>query len=351
LAKRLRKQAVSCRILGSPLYEVLLECAADDVLKHGPTLAVMEPFAFAPPGAAVALKLMGAVHRLVLESRAPDLAAFYPSCGGVDPPDRVWRAFRDVLEREKDSLPALIERPVQTNEVGRCTGLVGGFHEVQRNAKLPLRILELGASGGLNLRWDHFRYEASDSGWGPPDSPVVLDAFEGPGPPFEADLEIAFRAGCDPDPIDPLEEEGRLTLSAYVWPDQEWRWRSLRGAFEIAPLVPVPIDRSEAGDWLAEQLREPQVGQATVVFHSIVLQYMTDEERRRVLGTIAAAGERASRDAPFAWLHMEPPEPSTDEADADDLAPVYLTTWPGGRRRMIARCGYHGRPVRWLGNG
>jgi hypothetical protein len=337
--------------LGSHLYEVLLERAADDVLNGGPTLNVMEPFAFAPPGAAVALKMMGAVHRLVLEGSAANLAVFYPSCGGTEGPGGAWPAFREVLETEADSLPALIERPVQTNEVGRCSGLVGGFHEVHRDTKLPLRVLELGASGGLNLRWDHFRYEGSTSSWGPSDSPVVLDAFEGPGPLFEDALEVAARAGCDPDPIDPLTEEGRLTLSAYVWPDQEWRWRSLRGAFEVAPRVTVQVERAGAAEWLGEQLLEPHAGQATVIFHSIVMQYLSDEERRRVVKTIADAGRRASRDAPVAWLHMEPPERSTDEAEADDLAPVYLTTWPGGRRRMIARCGYHGRPVRWLGDG
>ena len=25
-----------------------------------------------------------------------------------------------------------------------------------------------------------------------------------------------------------------------------------------------------------------------------------------------------------------------------------LTTWPGGEERLIARAGYHGRPVEWL---
>ena len=35
-----------------------------------------------------ALQLMGALHRLVLEGRAPELARFYPSTGGTpeDPP-------------------------------------------------------------------------------------------------------------------------------------------------------------------------------------------------------------------------------------------------------------------------
>ena len=34
-----------------------------------------------------ALQLMGAVHRLVLEGRAPELARFYPSAGGTPDAD------------------------------------------------------------------------------------------------------------------------------------------------------------------------------------------------------------------------------------------------------------------------
>ncbi len=49
----------------------------------GPVLEAMEEVAFEPRGAAVALKLMGAVHRLVLERKVPELALFYPSVGGT----------------------------------------------------------------------------------------------------------------------------------------------------------------------------------------------------------------------------------------------------------------------------
>jgi len=59
---------------------------------------------------------MGAVHRLVLEGRAPELARFYPSVGGVTDFNRAWSAFRRLVQ-EDGSLGALIENPVQTNDV------------------------------------------------------------------------------------------------------------------------------------------------------------------------------------------------------------------------------------------
>jgi hypothetical protein len=79
---------------------------------------------------------------------------------------------------------------------------------------------------------------------------------------------------------------------------------------------------------------------ATVVFHSIVLQYLTPAARRGVVTAVTEADMRATLEAPLAWLTMEPGREETD---------VKLTTWPGGSTRLIARSGYQGRPVHWLG--
>src|SRR4029077_13976724 len=115
----------------------------------------------------------------VLTGRLPDLARHYPSTGGDGDPEAAWPAFRTALDLHRDEISALVARPCQTNEVGRSAALVGGFLEVAHRTGLPLRILEIGASAGLNLRWDRYRYEARSGGWGDRDSPVrFTDAFE-----------------------------------------------------------------------------------------------------------------------------------------------------------------------------
>ena len=101
--------------------------------------------------------------------------------------------------------------------------------------------------------------------------------------------------------------------------------------------VPAVVDRSGAGDWLAEQLAEPVEGRATVVFHSIVMQYLPEAERQRVEQLLREAGERATPSVPLAWLRMEP--------ETMDRAGVWLDLWPPGRHAQIASAGYHGRPV------
>ena len=94
IVDRLRMQADSCRLAGSPLTADLLAGAADDVLAGGPAAELLGPLEHDPPGSVPALRFTGALHRLVLERRAPALAVHYPSVGGT--PGDVWPAARTV---------------------------------------------------------------------------------------------------------------------------------------------------------------------------------------------------------------------------------------------------------------
>jgi len=90
--------------------------------------------------------------------------------------------------------------------------------------------------------------------------------------------------------------------------------------------------------WLAQPAR----GVATVVFQSIVWQYLSVEDQERVRRTIEEGGSRATSDAPLAWLRFEP---SADRMCCE----VRLRSWPGrSDDRLLTTAGYHERPVRWL---
>ncbi len=162
VARRLLKQAEWCERLGSPLYSTLLRHAAQDVRAEGVCFAVLHGHHDDPPDSALALRFLGAVHRLVLQKKAPRLAACYPSAGGDSDCEDLWPAFHAVVQHHRSLLRELVRRPVQTNEVGRCAALLGGFIEVARRTALPLRLLEVGAAGGLILRWDQLPLR---SGW------------------------------------------------------------------------------------------------------------------------------------------------------------------------------------------
>jgi len=338
--ERLRIQAVYCEQLGSPLYADLLSRAAADVEAGGPTWGILRGHEDDPADSMLALRLMGAVNRLVLRGGEPMLAELYRAPGGD--PEATWDAFLATLERNAAELSRLVDSPVQTNEVGRCAALLPGFLAVAAETGLPLRLREVGASAGLNLRWDLYRYAAGDFAWGPRGSPVTLD-FELRGaarPDAAARAEVASRRGCDAAPVDPAAPEGRETLLAYVWPDQKARVERLRAALEVASTVPVDVDREGAATWIERQLAVASPGQATVVYHSIVLRYLSEAERAAFDAHLKDAAARASAEAPLAWLRMEPD---------DELAAVRLTVWPGGEDRLLARAGYHGSPVELAG--
>lgn len=339
-AEVLAFQADACRIVGSSLYERILRGALADLQEGGVCATVLDDHHEDPFGSALALRFLGAVHRIVLEGRAPALAALYPSVGG-DPADGdPVPAFLATVAEHAEEVRARLADGVQTNEVGRSAALIGGYAEVARRTGLPLRVREVGASAGLNLRFDRYAYDTGEQVAGDPDSPLRFEGFwEAPPPDLSGELVVADRRGCDRNPLDPTSQADRLTLLSFVWPDQEARLARLRAALAVAQQVPVAIDHADAADWARAQLDESRPGTATVLVHSIVLQYLNPARRRDLRDAIADAGRRATVDAPVAWLRMEP---ATDEA-----ADVRLTLWPGGEERLLGTAGYHGPPVRW----
>lgn len=343
LVRRIRDQAEACAELGSPLYHHLLHRVADDVADGGPALDVLRGHENDSGPSALALRLMGGVHRLVLERRAPALALTYPSVGGTGDPAAAWVALRHVLADRRDELRRVLDQPPQTNEVGRAAALVGGLLHLAAEDPRPVRLVELGASGGLNLRADWFRMELADGrSVGPDASPVVLvDPWRGPLPRLRR-LEVAERLGCDVAPVDPTTSEGRLGLTSYVWPDQRERLERLRGALLLAAALPVTVQTSGAGDFV-DRL-DLVDGTTTVVWHSVMWQYVPRDEQARVERRLAELGAGAGAGAGLARLSLEPRR-RTPGADHEFL--VVLQTWPTGAQRVLGSATPHGLPTTW----
>ncbi|WP_171163936.1 DUF2332 domain-containing protein [Streptomyces sp. I05A-00742] len=318
-------QAQACAELKAPLYATLLARAAQDVRDGGPCADAVAPLEGAPGPAAVALRLLGAVHALVLLGETPELAAHYPTSGGsADHPEAAWGPFRRAVAEHPEHIAAWMRRPPQTNEVGRANMLISGLVTAVAGLALPepppVRLLELGASAGLNLRADRFRTASGRPGgpefsWGDPGSPVVLDGAwrDGAPPPRIAGaaarvpaLDVVERLGCDVDPLDPLDPAGALALRAYVWPDHPSRTARLAGALALARQVPARVRARGAADFLVDAALRP--GTLTVVWHSVMRQYVPAEEWSRAEGELrrlrtAATGPETGW---FAHLAFEP---------------------------------------------
>jgi len=344
-ARRLRRQAVACRELGSPLYAALLGHAADDLLAGGPAAGVLDGHLASLWPSALGLRMLGGVHALVLTGQAPELAAFYPSAGGTADPGpgyaRAWAATRQVLADRRDAVCAWLDRPPQTNEVGRAAALLGGLRHLAAEARLPVRLVEIGASAGLNLRADRFYVPGEAGRYGDPASPVVLAGAWRGHPPPAVPFEVIGRTGGDRAPLDPATDQGRLTLAAYVWADQADRMERLRGALAVAAQVPADLRQELASDTLRRTALAE--GAWTVLWHSIVRQYLDDAQRAAVSEGIAALGAAATPSARFAWIALEP-----HRVTADGECDVTVATWPGGRQRVLGTAPPHGMPVTWL---
>ncbi|WP_151083071.1 DUF2332 domain-containing protein [Nocardioides cynanchi] len=340
-AERFREQARGCRNLGSRMYDGLLRRLADDLDAGGPSVAVLSGHEHDPGPSGLALRLLGSVHRLVLERRAGALAAFYPTVGGTWDPEHGWPVFRELLAEQPEAVREWLDRPPQTNDVGRSAALMTGLLEAGRRRPLPVRLFEIGSSGGLNLLVDRFRYVGKGGALGPDDAPVVLDPAWAGAPPPGVVPRVVERLGSDVMPIDVRSTEGRLALTAYVWPDQVARFERLRGAFRIASGTAYDVRRQAAGDFV--DALTLQAGTTTVLWHSVLWQYVAVEERARILARLDELGAAADEDSPLLHLFAEPTR-RTPDSPHEFL--VCAHSWPGGgRRRILGTMAPHGLPV------
>ncbi|HEY4331031.1 MAG TPA: DUF2332 domain-containing protein, partial [Ilumatobacteraceae bacterium] len=292
---------------------------------------------------ALPLRYLATAHRLALAGDAPLLARHYPSCGGAWDGADITADFLATAARQRQEFVGGVRRNVQTNEVARAAVLASSFALIARRHGAAIDMLEIGSSAGLLSRWDLYHYDTGRSELGDRSSPVSF----GPSwwttnpPDLDVEVRVRHRAASDITPIDCTTADGRLTMLSFIWPDQLERIERLRAALTIAARAPLAVEAADAGSWLARQLaRGPQVGAATVVFHSIVWQYLPPATRDGVRESLASAGALASDEAPLLWLRMEP--------DTAEHANVRVTTWPGAAEEVIAAVGYHGAGIQWF---
>jgi hypothetical protein len=236
----------------------------------------------------------------------------------------------------------VLSGPPQTNETGRSAVLMPGYAEIARRTGLPLSILEIGASAGLNLLWDRFAYRYGDRFVGDRHAPVTIEAeWRGPWCNVERLPQVVAKRGCDRAPFDLTGPGAADRLTAYVWPEQKTRLARVEAAIALAQREKPPLEKADAAEWLDRELASRLEGAATVVAHTIVWQYLPKATRQRIDALLKATGERATRTAPLAWLNLE-------QYALDQLPELRLTLWPGGETQKIATAHPHGKWIEWL---
>lgn len=320
----------------SPLYAALSPQIADDPQ----TLALAEQ---AQAGQAPVNMLFGAVHYLLLGGREHALAGFYRSLGGRDDPAGAWPVFKDFCGTFRGEIVELVAtRRVQTNEVGRSALLIHAFAMAQRLFGRPLHLIEVGASAGLNLLFDRYRYEYSDGQVCGPESPVVIrtELRGSSAPLIEPDPPaVAGRVGIDVSPVDVTDPGAMRWVEALIWPDQIERVQRHRRAVELASADPPQLIAGDGLDLVPGLVADVAGAHLPCVYHSHTTYQMGREGRQAFDLVMSEAGGRHD----LAYVSLE--------WLGDDPGPrLHLTSWSRGRSRTryLAECDHHGAWLRWV---
>jgi hypothetical protein len=254
------------------------------------------------------LQLLAGLHYLVLGGEAS------------------WDSLE--LEAHAEFLRGFVrERGVQTNEVQRSWVLLPLFLRAVGSAEV--HVVELGASAGLNLVWDRWRYSYEAGRWG--EGPLELAGEERravPGALLAERPRILSRVGIDLDPVDVATEEGARLLRSFVWAGQDERLARLDRAIEALRADPPPIVRGDVAEVLPGVLE--RLDGLVLVFQTALFHALTEEARAAVREAIEA------HDTVFV---------SAGKPRAD------IRTWgmriyrAGGGREFVGHADYHGA---WL---
>lgn len=278
--------------------------------------------------------------------RQPNLVFAAARLHGVPAPGP-YAGLRDALLGERGAAirDTILSHATQTNEAGRLATLLPALALAGEGG--PLALIELGASAGLCLLPDRWRYRwrtpNGEHVIGGPDDPELVCEVTGPARLPNERPEVAWRRGLDIEPIDVRDDERVRWLEHLVWPEQHERLARLRAGVRLARQDPPPIVRGDLRtdlDALIDRAHAEAPDAAVVVSHSAVIMYLDADDRR--------AFEAAMRERVAAgrchWVGME----------ASGVIPGLVADAPAGQLLLgldgetVAFADQHGAALRWL---
>ena len=326
----LARQAQVVRALGSDFVAAILEAGERQLHRAPRTARLIDDWPGDPAADALAMRFNGALHALARRGDRPALSALYAAWAGD-----FAAVIGDVLGSADGFIADWMREPPQTNEVARSAAIMAALMTLRAEVNLPVELLELGASAGLNLNLGHYAFDLGGVRVGRADSPVrIAPEWRGP-PPVARPVEIAGARGVDLRPLSVIDPSAQERLMAYVWADQPDRAERLHHALAIAHAHPPMLSQGDIADWLPRELARPaQAGVCRVVVHAMSLQYCGAATRAKVDAALAGA------DIPIARIGFE-------WTEARDAVHLTLTTYPDGRARHLATCHAYGHWIDW----
>jgi hypothetical protein len=116
----------------------------------------------------------------------------------------------------------------------------------------------------------------------------------------------------------------------------------MAAAIAEAGKSPPDLVHMDAAEFVEAELARPQAeGTTRMLMHSIVWQYVPDDQKARVTAAMEAAGARASAERPLAWVALE----ANRVLHIHEMVVRY---WPGGGEgEVVTRAHPHGAWIAW----
>ncbi len=340
VAEAYANQAAYCRNNDAPITARIVEGVAELLTRPipGAFLGRIRDWPGAPLADALPLRSVGGLHGLHLSGRAPELAPLYAGAPADDA-----AILAQTVKAHEDFLLPWLDGPPQTNEAGRSWGFAAAMLWLADKGLPPrFECLEIGSSAGINLMMDRYRYDLGGVVVGPRDAAMAFAPDWRGSPPPAASIEIASLKGCDVAPLDLRDPEQALRLTAYVWPEHTVRFERIRAAVAAAKRSPPELVAMNAADFVERELARPQrPGTTRVLMHSIVWQYVPEDQQRRVARAMEEAAARATADKGLAWVQLEANRTLLNHG-------LTVRYWPGGGEPVLLAAAHaHGAWVEW----
>ncbi len=334
-------QVAYCAAAGAPITARVVGgiAAVLESEAQGELLGRVRGWQGAPLADALPLRVAGGLHALHLSGAAPLLAPIYR---GEDADDAAIIA--SVIAKHEVALLPWLDGPPQTNEAGRSANFVAGMLWLaERGLPARFQCLEIGSSAGINLMLDRYGYDLGGVRVGPENAVMAFQPEWHGAPPPARDIAIVSTKGCDVAPVDLTDPVQALRLKAYIWPEHGVRFERMDAAIGAAREQKPEMVQATAADFVESELAKPQAaGTTRMLMHSIVWQYVPADQQARVTAAMEAAGERATAEAPLAWVQVE----ADRSVHRHKLTVRY---WPGGGEEVqLAWSHPHGAEVEWL---
>lgn len=341
LADTFRRFAAQQAAGKSPLYATLSRAAAR-------TPEILDLAASTRPGQPAPNMLLAAIHYILRRGVQHPLAAFFTGHDDLDE-DRAAALLTDFCRQHAGHIARIIStRSVQTNEVGRCAVLLPAFAALQQqfDDDRPIKIVDVGASAGLNLLWDRYTYDYGGHRLTLPSSDpgtVLSCEIKGGVPPLSLDVtRFARPVGIELSPVDVTDPEATEWLVSLTWPEQTTRMRALNSALALATRTPPTILAGRAEDHLAYLVAETPADQhlCLVFSWSIYQIFGSPGGRDRLVATLADL----SRHRPLHEISIG--------HFGNDTPRMIMADHHGGvtRSDVVAHCDVYGTWLDWLAN-